>query len=113
MNRVYLTYHGDGNVGIGTPPDAPPPQVVMGEPVEHLRVSMTDGATWNKAVQEERSACVKACEASADTGNDTGIERDVAVWNKAVAYCVRRLKERSNAELTGDGQVHRPESGGL
>jgi cation transport ATPase len=55
--RVYLTYHGDGNVGIGTPP-----QVVMGEPVEHLRVSMTDGAISNKAVQEERSACVKVCE---------------------------------------------------
>jgi hypothetical protein len=40
--RVDLTYHGDGNVGIGTPPDASAP-LVMGEPVEHLRVSMTDG----------------------------------------------------------------------
>ena len=36
--RVDLTYHADGNVGIGTPP-----KVVMGEPVERLRVSMTDG----------------------------------------------------------------------
>ena len=35
--KVDLTYHADGNVGIGTPP-----QVVMGEPVERLR-SMTDG----------------------------------------------------------------------
>ena len=38
--RVDLTYHAGGNVGIGTPPDASAP---MGEPVESLRVSMTDG----------------------------------------------------------------------
>ncbi len=45
--RVDLTYHADGDVGIGTPPqvkwDASAP-LVMGEPVERLRVSMTDGA---------------------------------------------------------------------
>ena len=58
-SRVYLTYHGDGNVGIGTPPDASAP---IGEPVEHLRVSLTEGAIWNKAVQEEREECVKVCE---------------------------------------------------
>ena len=40
--RVDLTYHGDGNVGIGTPSDASAPRV-MGEPVERLRVSLTDG----------------------------------------------------------------------
>ena len=44
--RVDLTYHAGGNVGIGTPPDASAP---MGEPVERLRVSLTDGA------QEERN----------------------------------------------------------
>lgn len=53
---VYLTYHGDGNVGIGTPPDASAP---LGEPVEHLRVSMTDGAIWNKAIAQEREACIE------------------------------------------------------
>jgi len=52
------------------------------------------------AVAAEHEACVKTCEACEDTGNDIGIERDVAVWNKAVAYCVRRLKERSNSELS-------------
>ena len=46
--RVDLTYHGDGTVGIGTPPDASAP-MVMGEPIERLRVSLTDGA------QEERN----------------------------------------------------------
>ena len=46
--KVDLTYHADGNVGIGTPP-----QVVMGEPVERLR-SMTDGvgSTPGAAVQD-------------------------------------------------------------
>lgn len=51
---------------------------------------------WEKSKVAERDACVKACEAAEDTGDNTGIERDVAVWNRAVAYCVRRLKERSN-----------------
>jgi len=88
MNRVYLTYHGDGNVGIGTPPDAPPPQVVMGEPVEHLRVSMTDGATWNKAVQEERSACVKACEELLSTVG-SGDE-----YVDGVADCIAAIRAR-------------------
>ena len=50
--QVDLTYHADGNVGIGTPPqvkwDASAP-LVMGEPIERLRVSLTDDA------QEERN----------------------------------------------------------
>jgi len=52
-----------------------------------------------RAVDAEREACVKACEAAEDTGDDRGIERDVAMWNKAVAYWVRRLKERSNIQI--------------
>ena len=39
--RVDLTYHADGNVGIGTPPDASAPQV-MGEPVERIRFIMSN-----------------------------------------------------------------------
>ena len=47
--RVDLTYHGDGNVGIGTPP-----QVVTGEPVERLRVTDGVGSTpgQSAAVQD-------------------------------------------------------------
>jgi len=50
--RVDLTYHGDGNVGIGTPPQVA--SAPLGEPVEHLRVSMTDGvgSTPGAAVQD-------------------------------------------------------------
>lgn len=43
--EVNITYHKNGNVGIGTPQvigDASAP-LVMGEPVERMRVSMTDG----------------------------------------------------------------------
>ena len=56
--RVDLTYHADGNVGIGTPPqvkwDASAP-LVMGEPVERLRVSMTDGV----GITPEQGAAVQ------------------------------------------------------
>ena len=50
---VSITYHADGNVGIGTPPqgDASAP----GEPVEHLRVMMSNQepeAVWEKAWRE-------------------------------------------------------------
>jgi len=105
--RVDLTYHADGTVGIGTPPDASAP-LVMGEPVERIRFIMSNQepeahvfahpttewarvdkdlnvthldmelcakgpknvytamamAIWNKAVQEEREACAKVCEAA-------------------------------------------------
>ena len=105
--RVDLTYHADGNVGIGTPPDAYA-QPVIGEPVERIRFIMSNQepkahvfahpttewarvdkdlnvthldmelcakgpknvytamamAIWNKAVQEEREACAKVCEAA-------------------------------------------------
>ena len=48
------------------------------------------------AILLEREACEDACKDSEDTGDGRGIERDVATWNKAVAYCVRRIKERYN-----------------
>lgn len=56
-------------------------------------------AAWCAGVNSEREACAKVCEAAEDTGDDRGIERDVATWNKATTYCVRRIKERSNAEV--------------
>jgi hypothetical protein len=40
VGLVYLTYHADGNVGIGTPPNASAP--VMGEPVERIRFIMSN-----------------------------------------------------------------------
>ncbi|MFA6904317.1 MAG: hypothetical protein WC236_14680 [Gallionellaceae bacterium] len=59
----------------------------------HIDVKENARTIWDAAQAEERAACISACEAAEDTGNATGIERDVATWNKAVAYCVRRIKE--------------------
>ncbi len=55
---------------------------------------------YNEAFEDGRKieleACIKVCEACEDTGDSTGIERDVMTWNKAVAYVVRRLKEKQS-----------------
>lgn len=61
------------------------------------------------AVMVEREACAKTCEAlelvfeckSAQPG----------YWPDQIAHkCAIAIRERSNVELTGSGQVHRPES---
>ena len=76
---VYLTYHGDGNVGIGTPPQVASAPLVMGEPVEHLRVSLTDGAIWNKAIAHEREACAKVVEDYCGAWDDKGYALAAAI----------------------------------
>jgi hypothetical protein len=84
---VYLTYHGDGNVGIGTPPQGGA-SASMGEPVEHLRVSLTDGAIWNKAIAHEREECAKACEellSMVSTGDE---------YRDGVADCIVAIRAR-------------------
>ena len=43
------------------------------------------------AVAAERERCVAAVRAAHDDGNAAGIERDVYMWNKAVAHCLRRV----------------------
>ena len=92
---VYLTYHGDGEVGIGTPPDASAP--VMGEPVEHLRVMMSNQepethvfahSTIDKAIAHEREACAKACEELLSTGGSGDEYRD------GVADCIAAIRAR-------------------
>jgi hypothetical protein len=40
---VNMTYHADGNVGIGTPQWDCSAPLVIGEPVERMRISMTEG----------------------------------------------------------------------
>ena len=49
--RVDLTYHADGNVGIGTPPQVA--SAPMGEPVERLRVGSTPGQGAAVSQQEQ------------------------------------------------------------
>ena len=62
---VNITYHADGNVGIGTPPDASAP--VMGEPVERIRFIMSnqefedeDEAYRNKPDAEDCKKAIRA-----------------------------------------------------
>ena len=86
--RVYITYHADGNVGIGTPPDASAP-LVMGDPVERLRVSLTEGAIWNKVAQEEREKCAKVCEELLSTVG-TGDE-----YVDGVSDCIAAIRART------------------
>ena len=43
------------------------------------------------AVAAERERCAAAIRDAHDAGDATGIERDVYIWNKAVAYCLRRI----------------------
>jgi hypothetical protein len=43
------------------------------------------------AVAAERERCISAIRAAHDDGNAAGIERDVYIWNKAVAHCLHRL----------------------
>lgn len=90
------------------------------ELMEIARPFAADGGRWPSdwvnALQATVKACVKTCEAAKDTGNDNGIERDVYVWNKAVEYCINRLRLKNQtppkAPLAPEecsGSVPRPE----
>ena len=78
--RVYLTYHADGEVGIGTPKDASAP---LGEPVEHLRVSHTSkGRQMNRSLRQAAQQALEAMLAFPDDISDEMFE------------AIRALKER-------------------
>lgn len=51
----------------------------------------------DEAVAAERESCAKVCEAAEDTGNDSGIERDVYIWNRAAKYCAAKVRARGAA----------------
>jgi hypothetical protein len=90
--RVYLTYHGDGNVGIGTPPDASAP---LGEPVEHLRVMMsnqepeahvfTRSTTEWARVDKDLNVTHLDMELCAKGPQNVYTALALAIWNKAIA----------------------------
>jgi len=64
-------------------------------------------AAWIAATNAEYERCMKVCEDAEDTGNATGIERDVHLWNLAVKHCLNNIRKCSNVELRG-----RPLAGG-
>jgi hypothetical protein len=91
---VSITYHADGNVGIGTPPDASAP-LVMGEPVEHLRVMMSkqepethvfahSTIEWAR-VDKDLNVTHLDMELCAKGPQNVYTALALAIWNKAIA----------------------------
>jgi len=92
--RVDLTYHADGNVGIGTPPDASAP--VMGEPVERIRFIMSNQepeahvfahptTEWAR-VDKDLNVTHLDMELCAKGPRNVYTVLALAIWNKAIAY---------------------------
>ena len=61
---------------------------------------------WEISATTEREACAKVCEGLEDCFADH-LSNNAAV---AALVCADKIRMRSNVELTGSGQVHRPES---
>ena len=96
---VNLTYHADGDVGIGTPGlvkwDASAP-LVIGEPVEHLRVRMSNQepeahvfaysttTEWAR-VDKDLNITHLDMELCAKSPPNTYTALAMAIWNKAIA----------------------------
>lgn len=102
--EVNMTYHKDGNLGIGTPSgvkwDASAP-IVMGEPVERMRVSMTDGVgitqkqepvafsftnqptEWAR-VDKDGNVTHLDMELCAEGPHNAYTALAIAIWNKAI-----------------------------
>jgi hypothetical protein len=92
--RVDLTYHADGNVGIGTPPDASAP-LVMGEPVERIRFIMSNQepeahvfahptTDWAR-VDKDLNVTHLDMELCAKGPQNVYTALALAIWNKAIA----------------------------
>ena len=103
--RVDLTYHADGNVGIGTPPQVKSAPLVMGEPVERMRINMTDGIGITPGLESTAFSFTTPAQEWARVdkdGNVTHLDMDlcvegprnaytalaVAIWNKAIDECI-------------------------
>ena len=92
--QVDLTYHADGNVGIGTPPDASAP-LVMGEPVERIRFIMSNQepeahvfahptTEWAR-VDKDLNVTHLDMELCAKGPQNVYTALALAIWNKAIA----------------------------
>ena len=101
--RVDLTYHADGNVGIGTPPDASAP-LVMGEPVERIRFMMSNQepeahvfahptTEWAR-VDKDLNVTHLDMELCAKGPQNVYTALALAIWNKAIAHERRRFGHR-------------------
>ena len=106
--RVDLTYHADGNVGIGTPPDASAP-LVMGEPVESLRVMMSNqepeahvfahSTTEWARVDKDLNVTHLDMELCAKGPQNVYTALALAIWNKAIEEAAKYAASEGNDVL--------------
>ena len=106
--RVDLTYHADGNVGIGTPPDASAP-LVMGEPVESLRVMMSnqEPAAYSFAhpttewarVDKDLNVTHLDIDLCAKGPQNVYTTLALAIWNKAIEEAAKYAASEGNDVL--------------
>lgn len=104
--RVDLTYHADGNVGIGTPPDAPP---VMGEPVERIRFIMSNQepeahvfahptTEWAR-IDKDLNVTHLDMELCAKGPKNVYTALAMAIWNKAIEEAAKYAASEGNDVL--------------
>ena len=113
VGRVYLTYHGDGNVDIGTPPQVA--SAPMGEPVEHLRVMMSNQEPeahvfahstieWAR-VDKDLNVTHLDMELCAKGPQNVYTALALAIWNKAIAQereaCARLCEDATSSIQVG------------
>ena len=111
--KVDLTYHADGNVGIGTPPQVA--SAPLGEPVEHLRVMMSkqepeahvfahSTIEWAR-VDKDLNVTHLDMELCAKGPQNVYTALALAIWNKAIAQereaCARLCEDATSSIQVG------------
>ena len=106
--RVDLTYHADGTVGIGTPPDASAP-LVMGEPVERIRFILSNQepeehvfahptTEWAR-VDKDLNVTHLDMELCAKGPKNVYTALAMAIWNKAIEEAAKYAASEGNDVL--------------
>ena len=113
--RIDLTYHADGNVGIGTPPQVASAPLIMGEPVERVRVRMSNQEPeahvfahstieWAR-VDKDLNVTHLDIDLCAKGPQNVYTALALAIWNKAIAQereaCARLCEDATSSIQVG------------
>jgi hypothetical protein len=120
---VSITYHADGNVGIGTPPQGG--ASAPGEPVEHLRVMMSNQepeahvfahptTEWAR-VDKDLNVTHLDMELCAKGPQNVYTALALAIWNKAIAQereacarlCDQMFHDWCNQEFEDEDEAYK------
>ena len=107
--QVDLTYHADGNVGIGTPPQVASVPLVMGEPVERIRFIMSNQepeahvfahptTEWAR-VDKDLNVTHLDMELCAKGPKNVYTALAMAIWNKAIEEAAKYAASEGNDVL--------------